>query len=351
MRIFSGIQPTGIPHLGNYLGAIKNWVKLQSPGAIHAKGAIQSDIPELYLDETGKQKEIFYSIVDLHSITVPHKSQEMQDNILDMAASLLACGVDPDKCILFQQSQVPQHAELCWLLSCLTSTNQLTRMHQWKSKKGSERDGASLGLFSYPVLMSADILLYRATHVPVGDDQQQHLELTRDIAERFNNAYNADLVLPTPIFTETTRVMNLRKPNVKMSKSEPNSNSRILINDSPDTIKSRVQKALTDSEPYISHDLSNRPGVRNLVQILAGINESSIAEVLNRYEGVEYFTRNLKSDLTEAIIEHLAPIRRDFDRYRVEKMYLKNVLESGSEKARYVAARTMFSIFEKLGLR
>ena len=264
-RIFSGIQPTGNLHLGNYLGAIQNWVKLQD------------------------DFECIYCVVDLHAITVPQDPVELTKSTREVAASVLAAGINPETSILFNQSQVPQHAELAWIFNCVARLGWLNRMTQFKEKAGKNRENATVGLYAYPTLMAADILAYKATHVPVGDDQKQHLELTRDIAQAFNAMYGEEFFpLPEPqILGKATRVMSLRDGNAKMSKSDPSEYSRITMTDDADAIMTKIKKAKTDPEPLPSEadGLEGRPEARNLVSIYAALAECSVDDVLAEYGG------------------------------------------------------------------
>jgi len=331
-RIFSGIQPSGVPHIGNYVGAIKNWVDLQN-------------------NFKGERNNLLFCVVDLHALTVKQDSKVLRDNIYSMVASLLACGIDPKKSLVFQQSQVPYHSELTWYLSCNASTGQLKRMHQWKTKAGKEKDEANLGLFSYPVLMSADILLYKATHIPVGDDQTQHIELTRDLAESFNKQYGNIFPVPTTLLTTAPRIMSLRNPKNKMSKSDSNKNSCINITDSNDEIVFKLKKAVTDSAPYITHDLNNREGVCNLIDIYSAMTNKRPEDIIQHYTDLEYFTKTLKKDLTDVVINELAPIRSEYERIIKDQAYLHHILEEGSNTANELALETIKEIRQHLGLR
>jgi len=271
--------------------------------------------------------------------------------VTNMVASLLACGIDPNKSLLFQQSKVPHHTSLSWYLSCLAPIGQLKRMHQWKSKSGNEKENSNLGLFSYPVLMAADILLYKSTHVPVGHDQLQHIELARDLTNLFNKRYNNDVFpLPESILTDTARIMSLRKPQEKMSKSDKMINSRIDLTDSDDTIALKIRKAVTDSNSFITHGLNERHGVRNLIDILSALTDTDKSTLIERYGGIEYFTRNLKSDTTDALIEHLKPIRNRYEDIISDKAYLNDILRNGSEKAKEIAEETMSDVHKILGM-
>ena len=298
MRIVSGIQPTGNLHLGNYLGAIRNWVRMQD-------------------EFTAQGHECLYFLADLHAISMPHTPADLAANTREMVAALVACGIDPDKSILFNQAQVPQHAELQWLLNGTARMGWLNRMTQWKDKAGKNREGASVALFTYPVLQAADVLLYQATHVPVGEDQKQHLELARDIAQKFNNdfASEADPVFtqPDPIIPpEAARIMSLRDGSGKMSKSDPSDMSRINLTDDADTIMTKIKKAKTDPEPLPSEKagLEGRPEAANLVGIYAAMAGTSVEAVLGEFGGSGF--GRFKPALGELLVDRLAPINARF---------------------------------------
>lgn len=329
VRIFSGIQPTGSMHLGNYLGAIRNWVSLQQ----------------------GCKDSVLYSIVDLHSITLPQHPTSLCQSIRNMAVYLLACGVNPQKSILFQQSQVSQHAELAWILGCLAPTGFLNRMHQWKTKRGENKDKSCLGLYSYPVLMAADILLYKATHVPIGDDQLQHLELARELCRQFNNSYGETFPSPQPILGNFTRVMSLRDASTKMSKSDPQELSRIELCDSPDVIKVKIQKATTDSEKHISFDPQKRPEMSNLINIYAEFSGLSTQQICDRYANMEKGKADFKTDLTEIIVSGLKFVRDNVERIHHEAGYVDSVLYKGASEAEEIAEGNLDEIKKKIGLR
>jgi len=292
-RIFSGIQPTGNLHLGNYLGAIQNWVKLQD------------------------EFECIYCVVDLHAITVPQDPKELTQSTREVAASVLAAGINPTTSILFNQSQVPQHAELAWIFNCVARLGWLNRMTQFKEKAGKNRENATVGLYAYPTLMAADILAYKATHVPVGDDQKQHLELTRDIAQAFNAMFGEEFFpLPEPqILGKATRVMSLRDGNAKMSKSDPSEYSRITMRDDADTIMTKIKKAKTDPEPLPSEEdgLKDRPEAKNLVSIYAALAETSTDDVLREFGGQGFGV--FKPALADVAISKLAPITDQMNIY------------------------------------
>lgn len=326
-RIFSGIQPSGSAHLGNYLGALRNWVKLQD---------VCSDV--------------MYSIVDLHALTIPQAPVLLRKNIIDMTSCLLACGVDPQRSIIFQQSQVPAHCELSWILSCCTPMGWLNRMTQWKAKGATDnRDIINLGLFSYPVLMTADILLYRATHVPVGDDQLQHLELARDVARSFNSQYLVEFFPdPKPLLGEVHRVMSLRNPLQKMSKSDNQELSRINLSDTPDQIRNKIRKSVTDCVSNITYDPDTRPGISNLISIYSAITGATHQEVVDLFIGKQ--SVDLKDALVDIVTDHLKPIRETLMRMEDDLGYVETVLDEGARKAELQATETMFELKCLLGL-
>ncbi|MAC58164.1 MAG: tryptophan--tRNA ligase [Novosphingobium sp.] len=336
MRIVSGIQPTGNLHLGNYLGAIRNWVKMQD-------------------DMAAQGGQSLYFLADLHAISMPHVPAELTANTREMVAALVACGIDPERSILFNQTQVPQHAELQWLLNGTARMGWLNRMTQWKDKAGKNREGASVALFTYPVLQAADVLLYQATHVPVGEDQKQHLELARDIAQKFNNDFaseeNPVFTLPDPIIPpEAARIMSLRNGSAKMSKSDPSDMSRINLTDDADTIMQKIKKAKTDPEPLPSEKagLEGRAEAANLVGIYAAMAGTSVEAVLADFGG-EGFGK-FKPALGELLVETLAPINDRFVDLRADHSALDAILKAGAEKARTLAIPTLDKTYTALGL-
>jgi len=336
MRIVSGIQPTGNLHLGNYLGAIRNWVRMQDDAA--AGGG-----------------ECLYFLADMHAISQPFVPADLTRNTLEMAAALVACGIDPERSILFNQAQVPQHAELQWLLNGTARMGWLNRMTQWKDKAGKHSEGQSVALFTYPVLQAADVLIYQTTHVPVGDDQKQHLELARDIAQKFNNDFCAEdaplFALPEPFIPpEAARIMSLRDGTAKMSKSDPSDMSRINLTDSADAIMQKVKKARTDPEPLPSEKggLEGRAEAANLVSIYAAMSGESVEDVLARFGG-EGFGR-FKPALGELLVEKLAPINERFLALREDRSALEAILRGGAEKARALAVPTLNAAYAALGL-
>ncbi|XP_042723727.1 tryptophan--tRNA ligase, mitochondrial isoform X1 [Lagopus leucura] len=311
-RIFSGIQPTGTPHLGNYLGAIQNWVNLQE-----------------------KYSSVLYSIMDLHSLTMPKEPAVLRQNVLDTTAAILACGIDPRKCFLFRQSLVPEHTELAWILGCLTNVPRLLRLPQWKMKCASQNNDGNVGLLTYPVLQAADILLYKSTHVPVGEDQVLHLELAQDIAQHFNKKYGEFFPVPKAILSPTKKIKSLRDPTVKMSKSDPQKLATINIADSPEEIVLKFRKAVTDFTSEVTYDPSSRPGVSNLVSIHSAVTGLSIEEVLHQAAGLD--TAHYKMVVAESVIQKFTPIRNEIKKLQEDKTYLIKILEAGAEKAKELA--------------
>ncbi|AUG55239.1 tryptophan--tRNA ligase [Thalassospira marina] len=327
-RVFSGAQPTGNLHLGNYLGAIRNWVALQN------------------------DYECVYCVVDLHAITVWQEPNELRANIRELAASMIASGVDPEKHILFNQSQVSAHAELAWIFNCVARIGWLNRMTQFKEKAGKHRENASLGLYAYPSLMAADILAYKATHVPVGEDQKQHLELTRDIAAKFNNDFSAEDFFPLPeplILGPATRVMSLRDGSKKMSKSDSSDMARINMTDDADTLAKKIRKAKTDAEPLPSEaeGLEGRPEARNLVTIYAALLDKPVADVLAEHGGTQF--SGFKQALTDVVVDKLAPITGEMARLKNDSAYIDAVLAKGAERADAIAQPILRDVKEVVG--
>lgn len=322
-RVFSGVQPTGNIHLGNYLGALKQFVELQD------------------------DHECIYCIVDEHAITVPQDPKELKEHILDVAALYLAIGIDPKKSIVFVQSQVSGHAELGWVLCCQSYTGELSRMTQFKDKS-KNKESAGTGLFTYPVLMAADILLYDTDIVPVGNDQKQHIELCRDIAQRINNKYKKTFVVPEGRFLKAgARVMALDDPTKKMSKSAENVHSRISLLDDENKIKKSIMKATTDSEGVIRYDIENKPGVSNLMSIYSALSGMSFEDIEKKYEGCGY--GDFKKDLVEITIEALKPIKERYEEIR-HSDYLIEVLKDGAKRADEIAQKTMKRVRANFGL-
>jgi tryptophanyl-tRNA synthetase len=327
-RVFSGVQPTGNLHLGNYLGAITKFVALQ------------------------ETHDCLYCVVDLHAITLPQVPADLIANTREVTAAFLACGIDPERHIIFNQSQVCEHAELAWVFNCVARVGWLNRMTQFKEKAGKDRENASIGLYAYPTLMAADILVYRATHVPVGEDQKQHLELARDIAQKFNNDFahsiaarghgEAFFPLPEPLIQgPATRVMSLRDGTKKMSKSDSSDYSRINLADDPDTIALKVRKAKTDAEPLPAETegLSKRPEADNLVGIFAALSGKTKAAVLHDYAGYQFSA--FKAALVDLAVARLGPVGIEMKKLQADHDYIDSILRQGAERARRIAAQTM----------
>ena len=330
MRVVSGIQPTGGLHLGNLLGAILRWVRMQD------------------------EAECLFFLADLHALTVDFDPRQLQANVREMAAALIASGIDPAKSILFAQSAVPAHAELAWILQCTARMGWLNRMTQFKDKSGKNKEGASVGLFTYPVLQAADVLVYRATHVPVGEDQKQHIELARDIAVKFNNDFDTELfVAPEPFIGGGTaaRVMSLRDGSMKMSKSDPSDMSRINIADSDDAIVQKIRKAKTDPEPIPGDPalLGHRPEARNLVGLLAAVSGETDAAICARFAGQGFGA--FKPALADAIVALLAPIRARLEELRRDEAAIDAFLAGGASRAAGLAAPTLAAAYRAVGLR
>ena len=322
--ILSGIQPTGIFTLGNYIGAIRNWVKLQ------------------------EEYDTAYMIADLHALTVRQDPKVLKENILRAYAVILACGVDPEKSLTFIQSQVPEHAQLSWILSCNTQFGELSRMTQFKDKSAKHADNINAGLFTYPSLMAADILLYQADLVPVGADQSQHLELTRDIANRFNGLYGNTFKLPQGYYPKVgARVMSLADPTKKMSKSDENQNAFITILDEPGTIVKKFKRAVTDSEMSVRY-AEGKDGINNLMSIYSSVTGLSYEQIEHDFAGKGY--GDFKQAVGEAVAEELRPVRENYKRLRDDKAYLEECYRSGAEKASHIAQRTLKKVYKKCGL-
>jgi tryptophanyl-tRNA synthetase len=328
-RILSGVQPTGNLHLGNYLGAIKNFVLLQ------------------------KEYECFFMLANMHAITVKHDPKILEENILDTTATFLASGIDPNNNTIFVQSAVSAHAELAWIFNCIARIGWLNRMTQFKEKAGSNKEKVSVGLFTYPILMAADILLYKATHVPVGEDQKQHLELCRDIAIKFNNDFNVNdfFVTPEPIIPENiSRVMSLRNGTQKMSKSEESDLSRINLTDDADLIVKKIQKAKTDSEVIGENIIleKKRPEARNLINIFASFKSEKVQDVVNEWNGKSF--SEFKKNLGVLLVEKICPIGKEIIKLKTDKNFLKKILEDGTIKASVVANNNLREIKKIVGL-
>jgi len=329
MRVVSGIQPTGGLHLGNLLGAILRWVRMQD------------------------EAQCLFFLADLHALTVDVASEQLYSNVREMAAALIASGIDPKKSILFRQSAIPAHPELAWILQGTARMGWLNRMTQWKDKAGKNREGSSVGLFTYPVLQAADILLYKATHVPVGEDQKQHVELTRDIALKFNVDFDVDLFVPPEPFIgggAAARIMSLRDGRSKMSKTDPSDMSRIHLTDSDDEIAQKIRKAKTDPEPLPADEdgLENRPEAKNLVGIYSEVTGETIEQVLARFAGQGFGT--FKPVLADALIGLLAPLRVRLEEFRRDPAELDRILSEGAERASELAAPTLAAAYKAVGL-
>ena len=324
-RIFSGVQPSGLLHIGNYLGAIRNWVRLQ------------------------EEYDCVYCVVDLHAITRRQTRKELQASTFDVANAFLAAGIDPRRSIVFVQSHVPAHPELAWILNTVTYMGELSRMTQFKDKtRGGESESVGVGIFDYPVLMAADILLYRADAVPVGEDQKQHVELTRDIAERFNNAFGKAFVIPRPlIFAEGARVMGLDDPTKKMSKSASSAANYIALSDGADVIRRKIQRAVTDSGSDVRAG-EDKPALTNLLTIHSLLSGEGIAQLEQRYAGKGY--ADFKRDLADVVVESLAPFQQRLAELQADRAYTLGVLKDGAEHAEAIATRTLAKVKERVGL-
>ena len=329
-KIFSGVQPTGNLHLGNYLGAIKNFVELQNE----------------------KENQCIFCVVDLHAITVKQDPKELKKNIRETAATFIASGIDPINNIIFNQSMVPAHTEAAWILSCVSKIGWLNRMTQFKEKAGKDKEKASIGLYSYPVLMAADILLYDSTHVPVGDDQKQHLELCRDIAQKFNNDFDAPEFLKAPeplIQKKFSRIMSLKDGIKKMSKSDPSDLSRINLTDSKDEILNKIKKAKTDPLllPEDAKDLVERPEAENLLGIYSSLKNQSLDDSVSEFNGKNF--SEFKEKLSEVLIEKVEPISKEIKKLLKDEKYLDGILLKGSDKADQIASKKIKKIKELVG--
>ena len=323
--VLSGIQPSGVLTLGNYAGALRNWSRLQR-----------------------EDRYCYYCVANLHAITVRQESEALLKRTFDAAALLLACGVDPKRSSLFIQSHVSEHAELAWALNCNTYMGELNRMTQYKDKSARHADNINAGLFTYPVLMAADILLYQASYVPVGKDQKQHVEIARDIADRFNKNYGETFVMPEPLIPQVGgKVMSLQDPTKKMSKSDPNPNAFIAIMDEPDVIVKKFKRAVTDSAGVIAYD-EERPGVSNLLSIYCIFTGMTMDEAVASFEGQGY--GKLKAAVADAVINELMPIQAEYSRIIKDEAYLRSVLREGAEAARAAARRTVRDVYTRLGL-
>ena len=323
--VFSAVQPSGVPTIGNYVGAIKNWVKLQD------------------------EYDCIYSIADLHTLTVRQTPAELRARTLELLALYIACGIDPEKCVLFAQSHVHEHAELTWILNTITSVGEMQRMTQFKDKSAKHAENINMGLMDYPVLMASDILLYNTKYVPVGADQKQHLEIARDLAERFNSRYSPTFIVPEPLIAKIgAKVMSLQDPTSKMSKSDENPNAFISMNDAPDDIIKKFKRAVTDSENAIVFDEANKPGVSNLMTIYGLFTGKDMDAVAKEFEGQGY--GQFKLAVGEVVAEGLKGIQAKKQDLLNSKDYLAAVLKTGAEKASAIAFRTLRKVYKKVGL-
>ena len=323
-RIYSAIQPSGQLTLGNYLGALRNFPKLQN------------------------DYDCVYCIANMHSLTVRQDPAELRERIYSLLSLYLACGLDPEKNVLYLQSHVHEHAELAWILNCYTYNGELSRMTQFKDKSSKHADNINAGLFTYPVLMAADILLYQSDFVPIGQDQKQHLELSRDIADRFNKLYGQTFVVPAPLISKQgARIMSLQEPSKKMSKSDTNTSNFVLLTEAPEAIMKKFKKAVTDSEAEVRYDEENKPGVSNLINIYGAVTDKSVSDVEKEFEGARY--GDFKMAVGQAVIDALTPIREKYEQLMNDKAYLNSVLKNGREKASEIASTTLSDVYEKVG--
>lgn len=323
--VFSAVQPSGIPTIGNYVGSIKNWVKMQD------------------------EYDCIYSLADLHTLTVKQIPAELRQRSYDLLALYLACGIDPEKSVVFAQSHVPAHAELTWILNTVTYPGELTRMTQYKDKSQRHAENVNMGLLDYPVLMAADILLYGTDLVPVGADQKQHLEIARDLAVRFNNRYSETFTVPEPLIPKTgAKIMSLQDPDKKMSKSDDNPNAYISMNDSTDEIVKKFKRAVTDSQAEVRYDPENKKGVSNLLTIYSLFADKTIEEAEKEFEGKGY--GDFKLAVGETVAAVIEPVIAEKNRILKDKGYLESILKSGAEKANYLAGKMMRKVYRKVGL-
>lgn len=321
--IFSGVQPSGKMTLGNYLGALKSWTDLQ------------------------KEFECYFSMVNMHAITVPQDPEVLKRQTIELLAQFIACGIDPEENTIFIQSHVPQHAELNWVLCTMTYMGELNRMTQYKDKSKKSEANLNAGLFTYPVLMAADILLYQADVVPVGDDQKQHMELARDLAERFNNRFSKTFVVPEGYYPKgTARVMSLQEPEKKMSKSDSNENGFILLSEDADTTAKKIKKAVTDSVGIVRYT-DEQPGLKNLINIYSAMTDKSVEEIVAMYEGKGYGT--FKKEMAEAVVESLRPIREKYNYLLDNQDFLEEIYTKGAKKAELRAQKTLDAVYDKIG--
>ncbi|WP_371193587.1 tryptophan--tRNA ligase [Glaciecola sp. SC05] len=324
--VLSGCQPSGQLTMGNYMGALRQWVDMQTT------------------------HDCLYMIVDLHAITVRQEPEQLKQACLDGLALYLACGIDPDKSTIFMQSHVPEHAQLAWVLNCFTQMGELNRMTQFKDKSAKNANNINVGLYAYPVLQAADILLYQANEVPIGEDQKQHLELTRDIATRFNNIHGDIFTMPEPFIPKSgARVMSLQDPTKKMSKSDENPNNVIGLLEDPKKLTKKIKRAVTDSDEQarIYFDTAEKPGVSNLLSLLSCATGRTVEELVPEYEDKMY--GHLKGDVAEAVVAMLTPIQSEYQRIRSDSQYLQNVMHNGSAKAQAIASDTLSKVYQTLG--
>lgn len=323
--IFSGIQPSGSPTLGNYVGALRNWSLLQ-----------------------GEDRLCYYCVVNLHALTVRQDPDSLRRRSLETIALILACGVDPENSVVFVQSHVKEHCELNWLLACSTYMGELNRMTQFKDKSQKHADNINAGLYTYPVLMASDILLYQTDLVPVGEDQRQHIEITRDVAIRFNNAHGDVFTIPEGYMPKVgARVMSLQDPTQKMSKSDPNPNGYVAIMDDPSVIKKKFKRAVTDCDGTIKYDPVNKAGVSNLLEIYTSFTGTTIPQAEEHFAGLGYGA--LKGDVTDAVIAELAPVQEKFRQYMADEAYLRGIMRDGAERAASVASQTLKKAYHAVG--
>ncbi len=322
--VMTAAQPTGKLHLGNYLGAIKNW------------GQMIEDY------------ECYFGIVDMHAITIPYVPADLKRNVYDCAAQYMACGLDPQKCNLFLQSMVKGHAELAWILGCICPIGSLERMTQYKDKAKKHKDALNSGLLYYPVLMASDILIYNADLVPVGEDQKQHLELTRDLAQKFNNMYSPTFKLPEPYIPKSgARIMSLQSPDSKMSKSDPNQNGTLYITDEPSVLQKKIMSAVTDSDSSVRYDVQNKPGVSNLMSIMAAFTQKTYGQIEDEFSGKGY--GDFKKAVAEVVIESLAPVRQSYKDYSSDKAMIEDAIKKGSQAATRRTTKMMAKVYRKVG--
>jgi tryptophanyl-tRNA synthetase len=325
-RVFSGIQPSGSPTIGNYIGAIRNYVALQ------------------------EEYECFYCIVDMHAITVRQTPAELRANTKSIFALLMACGLDPEKCTLYVQSHVPEHAELCWILNCYTYMGEASRMIQFKEKSKAHESNVNVGLFDYPVLQVADILLYQSHLVPIGEDQRQHLELTRDVATRFNNLYSPTFEVPDMLIPKVGgRVMSLTEPTKKMSKSDEDANSFIMLLDKPEVMQKKIKRAVTDSDNSIIYDPENKPGVSNLLEIYSIVTSKSLDAAAKDFANVKGYGV-FKQTVADAVVARFEPIQTEYNRLISDKKYIEEMMAKGAKNAQRSALRTLSKVKRKVGM-